>query len=507
MNKKFEMLSYGQGTIEYLVILAIIVVISLLVVSLIVTSGGSAESISSTQSQVYWKTQTIAITDAVADYEGDGIFTLEPKENITIKKLVINDIEQPVPETRITAGNTQIFYLTGIDACQSGISAYRITINYVTDDGLEKSFSGATQLLIECSTESISEENIVTENYVKSYPLGSLENPIQISNCSQLQDIRLRLDANYILTSNIDCSETTTWSNNQGFEPIGSDEERFLGSLDGQGKTITDLFINRPGTNYVGLFGYVNGTIKNTNLVDCNISGESRVGTIIGQTDSTAQAHLLNARGTVKGKTFTGGLIGDNRGYIEKSSADVNTHGQTNSCQRVGGLVGYNSPTGHIDESFAIGNVSCQNLFLAYTGGLVGYNVGAIFNSYTAGLITGSNAVGGITGMDHNYEAGQYSGKIGNSYAAKILTCGHTCSGLIGAYDNLHTYSNSSSFYDRNVIGNGVVMGSYTIYGTPKYTYEMQQEATFIDWDFDDVWNICEGSSYPFLRWEGKSCS
>jgi hypothetical protein len=34
----------------------------------------------------------------------------------------------------------------------------------------------------------------------------------------------------------------------------------------------------------------------------------------------------------------------------------------------------------------------------------------------------------------------------------------------------------------------------------------MRQQASFVGWDFDDVWMICEGVDYPRLRWEGVAC-
>ena len=33
----------------------------------------------------------------------------------------------------------------------------------------------------------------------------------------------------------------------------------------------------------------------------------------------------------------------------------------------------------------------------------------------------------------------------------------------------------------------------------------MRQQASFVGWDFDDVWTICEGVDYPRLRWEGDA--
>jgi len=32
------------------------------------------------------------------------------------------------------------------------------------------------------------------------------------------------------------------------------------------------------------------------------------------------------------------------------------------------------------------------------------------------------------------------------------------------------------------------------------------QQASFVNWDFDTVWMICEGRDYPRLQWEGIAC-
>ena len=76
-----------------------------------------------------------------------------------------------------------------------------------------------------------------------------------ITTCTELQNIRNNLGGDYYLANDIDCSCTSGWNGGAGFEPIGSDSNMFTGTLDGKGYKITHLYINRPSTNYVGLFG------------------------------------------------------------------------------------------------------------------------------------------------------------------------------------------------------------------------------------------------------------
>ncbi len=42
--------------------------------------------------------------------------------------------------------------------------------------------------------------------------------------------------------------------------------------------------------------------------------------------------------------------------------------------------------------------------------------------------------------------------------------------------------------------------------GQPKSTEEMIQQNTFEpEWDFDTIWDIDEGSSYPYFQWQDNN--
>ncbi|MBV5345968.1 MAG: hypothetical protein JZU63_10880, partial [Rhodoferax sp.] len=94
---------------------------------------------------------------------------------------------------------------------------------------------------------------------------------------------------NYALGGNIDASATGTISDpnyfgSSGFVPVGTSANRFSGSFDGLGHTISNLTIDRPTTDYVGLFGVAsNSNIRNIGLVNVDISGGSYVGGLVGQ--------------------------------------------------------------------------------------------------------------------------------------------------------------------------------------------------------------------------------
>ena len=66
------------------------------------------------------------------------------------------------------------------------------------------------------------------------------------------------------LTADINLTE-------QSWTPIGSYSNRYTGTFDGEGHTISGLQVS--GGDYVGLFGYVNGgTVQNVNLTNVRVS-------------------------------------------------------------------------------------------------------------------------------------------------------------------------------------------------------------------------------------------
>lgn len=92
---------------------------------------------------------------------------------------------------------------------------------------------------------------------------GSEDSPYNISNVDQLQNMNkaeyLNNNSVYFqLISDIDASDTINWNNGEGFVPIGVWNNQFTGIFDGNGYEITGLYINKPSTQRVGLFGSTN---------------------------------------------------------------------------------------------------------------------------------------------------------------------------------------------------------------------------------------------------------
>jgi hypothetical protein len=98
---------------------------------------------------------------------------------------------------------------------------------------------------------------------------------------TDLQGINGNLNRNYVLGADIDASDTVNWNAGAGFDTAGRRRAPgiFEGRFDGLNHKITNLFINRPGDNFVGLFGITQSTsIRNLGLVGGSITGDNVVG-------------------------------------------------------------------------------------------------------------------------------------------------------------------------------------------------------------------------------------
>ena len=193
--------------------------------------------------------------------------------------------------------------------------------------------------------------------------------------------------------------------------PIGNAETKlFKGTFDGDGHKITGLKITSG--SYIGLFGYVGegATIKNVNLVGASVSGESRVGALIGRIvgDATVSNCSVDSASKVVGSgSNTGGLIGEAFGTIT-GTITVNLDHLTNHAaventadahSRAAGIIA------QVTRGAIVTISSCKNhgpikTTNGYAGGIVAAkqgsskvsfencsNAGALTGSYTGSLI------------------------------------------------------------------------------------------------------------------------
>ena len=238
----------------------------------------------------------------------------------------------------------------------------------------------------------------------------TLPQNLEIYDWHDLDAIRNNLAGNHTLMNDLDSSTagyeelaSPTANEGKGWNPIGFFHSApFTGRFNGQGHDIRDLFINRPGENYIGLFGYVDegGYIENINVVNANVIGGMAVGGMTGGNSGIVSTSY--STGSVSGNDRSvGGLVGYNRGTVSDSYSNCNVSGD----YRVGGLVGENDD-GTVSNSYSSSNVTGNT----DVGGLLGVNGGTVSDSYFTGSIGGITRAGGLVG--NNY----YGATVSNSY-------------------------------------------------------------------------------------------
>ncbi|MFP4523377.1 MAG: hypothetical protein ACLFNM_02405, partial [Candidatus Woesearchaeota archaeon] len=293
---------------------------------------------------------------------------------------------------------------------------------------------------------------------------GSSGAPYQISNCTQLQNMSSDLDAYYELVSDIDCSDTINWNNNNGstylgFEPVGNTSDYFTGVFNGANYTISDLFINRSSEDYVGLFGYTEGaTLANFSLLHLTSIGNNYVGGVTGiasfsTSGSDFSGIVINLSSVVGFSQYVGGLTGI-LPYSSVSAVvltDVNVSGD----RKVGGLTGGAINSWQIsNSSFSKGVVFSSGDF---AGGLVGYALqgGFINNSFVfnSSIESSGDSAGGLVG-----EASQVHGDfILNSFVSNSSVFGSSqVGGLVGFIITPPAQVIiDSTFFNGSVVGSG----------------------------------------------------
>ena len=219
----------------------------------------------------------------------------------------------------------------------------------------------------------------------------------------------------YELVADVDFSGSIWGSGGSvmgGWVPIGDEDHPYTATFEGNGHVICNLYIDRPGRDWVGFFGYVSsksgGVLRNVGMEEVDVRGHDNVGSLAGLSDGYASY----ATGRVRGNSRVGGLVG--AGGVVASYANTTVAGKSN----VGGLAGVIYAGGSL-TNYATGDVSGKDA----VGGLVGTNLGPVVYSYARGDVSGDTSgwrppdgtpVGGLVGTNNALFI--YLGRITSSY-------------------------------------------------------------------------------------------
>lgn len=289
------------------------------------------------------------------------------------------------------------------------------------------------------------------------------ESQTTISTAQELSDIRNNLSGNYILSDNIDLASFGSWL------PIGTEEEPFTGTLDGNGYVISNITIDYSVPTNIGFFGHVkNATIKNLGIekADYNVN--------IGDYEEIIFSNVGGFAGVIESSTvdccyFTGSINHTVGNYVFCRAAGIacsapnstitncyvnaNIYGKAPACNTmVAGCVSWLDNT-TIDKCYVAGSVVAENNGYSYAGG---------FNASS-----NSSSIWGIIIS--------YGGTVKNSVSllSELNATGSTT--YVNAIGNWVNNSNNKTISPSSADAN-----SQTTYDS-------------LGWDFELVWLINDG--------------
>lgn len=338
---------------------------------------------------------------------------------------------------------------------------------------------------------------------------GSYSNPYVVKTSSQLAYFAsavnkgttfsgefIVLEDNIVLNSQMNIEQWPDTPPKNTWTPIGSLLKPFCGTFDGNGHSISGIYISTQ-SSYQGLFGCISGgTVSNINVMFSHISGGNFTGGIAGRLyadKSYGGGAVISGcfiSGTVTGTGYVGGIVGLNYAYLSGSKATVSCCFSTASVKglsyNVGGVVGRNmaNPASADSSAFASIENCCSSgdiSGLEYVGGIAGQNSASAFStasvltSCSTGALSGGNFTGGIVGQNYAAETG----------TASVQKC--------------YYLEGNAEYGAINSGGGGKEIAENVL---PLSSLSLKSSAELVGFDFERVWGYGEipGYDYPTPR-------
>lgn len=293
----------------------------------------------------------------------------------------------------------------------------------------------------------------------------------EISTEAQLRAIANDLNGSYVLTQDITLSDVWT--------PIGTSDNPFKGTLNGNGKTIIGLTVGNGANDNQAFFGFTNGaTVENIGFTSAVVKGHNQAAIVVAQATSSTLSNIY-VSGVVTGRDHVGTIAGDARGTTENRTTITNcvsTAAALSTEHQGGGIAGWT-------------NNSTFSYNIAY-GAVTAPNNGA-------GGITGMVDDSGNTVYTSNISAAPYI-KGGNDHTHGINGwCNGNCSNT--GSDNL-SWANTVYYVGGNKKEATEINDDSGKHGTVTSTEELKKAATYTGKGFStDTWQLTDGQ-WPRLK-------
>ncbi|TKD70767.1 OmpL47-type beta-barrel domain-containing protein [Pseudalkalibacillus hwajinpoensis] len=300
---------------------------------------------------------------------------------------------------------------------------------------------------------------------------GTEQDPYVIETADQLDQLRNYLDAHFELGADIDLSGYSA-PDGKGWMPIGMNKGyKFTGNFDGIKHTISNLTINRPYTDGVGLFNEIGySTIKDLFLKNISIKGASSGGLSGYIHHSTVKKIAVN--GIVEAEYTVGGLAGYAYYTSLSESSFIGDVNVSENYSTIGGIFG-SSREGKVENVFTEGTINPHSSYQE-VGGLIGASYkDSIKNSYTAMSLEGEEQ--DMRSRMHFVSSARDS-SIQNSFG--VIPPQERKGNFVG-YDSGSSINNSF-WIERN-------------------NHSKLSNLIYPEWNFTSVWTMETGDEFPTL--------
>ncbi|MCD6415017.1 MAG: class III signal peptide-containing protein [Candidatus Diapherotrites archaeon] len=136
----------AQASTEYLIILAVVIIVALIVVGVMGWFPSTSGSVKEQQSKTYWSTATpFSITDV--KYSGTTLeLSLQNKmqDKLELTGVTVAGTAGTVTDTNFTAGETKAITITGVPSCGTAGDPYSISLTF-TYNNIDSGISNNTQ--------------------------------------------------------------------------------------------------------------------------------------------------------------------------------------------------------------------------------------------------------------------------------------------------------------------------------------------------------------------------
>lgn len=305
---------------------------------------------------------------------------------------------------------------------------------------------------------------------------------LHIEDASAITALKDRNMQNIILKNDIQMPSVNDGESNWLY--IGNWNNPYAGTFDGEGHTVSGIKINAEnnyGKSYqqAGMFGVLEGVVKNVIFKDCSVTGAYNAGIVAGYNDGGTISNVTVTGGSVIGVMYTGGIVGSSDGWIvgcsvTGSSTLTDVDSEYDMTADVGGIVGSQHAGGVIGcTSDAIVSLTTAKDY-QYIGGIVG-NAGdsvVIASGFTGMLINpdGCNNLhkGGIVGSTSDSVYGSWTS---GSYNLGESTVEDS---FVGCY----SFADTATINEANITAMNQAIDTYNQSATVKcdYTWKMNTD-------------------------------